>query len=106
MNYYTNQYEFKYYLRDENGTIDEGFLLTDVVSGVNKIMAEESFLDILKNRGVNPANVYIISAEIIPDIEETIELSFEQNEETLEDSFEYNKNDDEIEDEEELDDLL
>ena len=40
MNYYTNQYEFKYYLRDENGTIDEGFLLTDVVSGVNKIMAE------------------------------------------------------------------
>ena len=27
----TNQYEFQYHLRDENGTIDEGVLLTEVV---------------------------------------------------------------------------
>lgn len=65
-----NEYEFQYYLRDENGNIDEGFLLTDVVSGANKIMAEEAFLDILKDRDVDPKNVYIISVEIVPELEE------------------------------------
>ena len=73
----TNQYEFQYHLRDENGTIDEGVLLTEVVPGVNKIMAEEAFLDILRDRRVNPANVYIISAEIIPETEEDFEFSLE-----------------------------
>lgn len=73
----TNQYEFQYHLRDENGTIDEGILLTEVVPGVNKIMAEEAFLDILRDRRVNSANVYIISAEIIPETEEDFDFSLE-----------------------------
>lgn len=72
-----NTYEFQYYLRDTDGSIDEGFLLTEVVSGANKIIAEEAFLDILKDKNVNPSNVYIISVEQIPEIED--ELGFSQS---------------------------
>lgn len=72
-----NTYEFQYYLRDTDGSIDEGFLLTEVVTGANKIIAEEAFLDILKDKNVNPSNVYIISVEQIPEIED--ELGFSQS---------------------------
>lgn len=72
-----NTYEFQYYLRDTDGSIDEGFLLTEVVTGANKIIAEEAFLDIIKDKNVNPSNVYIISVEQIPEIED--ELGFSQS---------------------------
>lgn len=70
-------YEFQYYLRNANDSIDEGFLLTEVVSGANKIIAEEAFLDILKDKNVNPSNVYIVSVEQIPEMED--ELGFVQS---------------------------
>lgn len=62
-----SEWEFEYYIK---GSIDRSILLTDVVSGANKIMAEEAFLDVLKDRDVDPANVWILSCNKVPEMEE------------------------------------
>lgn len=65
-----SEWEFEYYIKDENGSIDRNMLLTDVVSGENKIMAEEAFLEVLKDRNVDSANVWILSCNKVPEMEE------------------------------------
>ena len=65
-----SEWEFEYYIKDENGSIDRNMLLTDVIFGTNKIMAEEAFLEVLKDRDVDPANVWILSCQKVPEMEE------------------------------------
>ena len=58
-----DNWEFQYYIKSGEETMDEVMLLTEVVPVVNRVMAEEVFLDILRDRDTDPSSVVILSIE-------------------------------------------
>lgn len=64
-----DNWEFQYYIKSKEETMDEVMLLTEVVPGVNRVMAEEAFLDILMDRDTDPSCVVILSVEKSPETE-------------------------------------
>lgn len=73
------EFEFIYCIRDGfQFHSDNEIFSSEVVRGKNKILAEESFLDILKDRGVDIMMVQLISVEELPSMEDNISPSLEE----------------------------